>query len=79
MSKVAIISPKGDKIIIHAAGCKHLAKKDLWGYSVEEAFGISKFSGQEGEEAWIATICEEMKGPDADGYNWKANYATCAK
>jgi hypothetical protein len=76
MSKVAIISPKGDKIIIHAAGCKHLAKKDLWGYSVEEAFGISKFSGQEGEEAWVAEVVASANGED---FNWKANYATCAK
>lgn len=79
MKKVAIISPKADKIVIHAAGCKHLAKKDAWGHSVEDNFGVGWFSGEGSIEAWTAAICQDMKGPDADGYNWKATYATCAK
>ena len=76
MSKVAIISPKADKIIIHAAGCKHLSKKDAWGYSVEESFAISEFSGQEDEAAWVAEVIAVANGED---FNWKAAYAACAK
>ena len=76
MSKVAIISAKGDKIVIHAAGCKHLAKKDAWGHSVEENFAISTWSGKGSVEAWVAEVIACADGED---FNWKATYANCAK